>query len=191
MLPLTKPLSKALIQMTTSFASEELNEKIQHEEQELLKKLVRAGVDDLDFLKDANDSMVAPDTPPPVVMATQAPRRQLSLPEEPVFIPDDVILQTQIPPSDRASERRESAEGKTISCRLRRPLSRETTAYLRLRGRLDRRYVSSQVEITPPSRSWMDCCSMMSGFVLGYGQLGFQAVSERRPAHGRLRRLQR
>lgn len=77
---------------------DQLSEEVQGKEAELISHLVAAGVDDLDFLKDPNDSIAAPDSPnTPVVFATQPSHRSLS--NEKSMIPEynsQVILQTQL-----------------------------------------------------------------------------------------------
>ncbi|KXX77467.1 ATP-dependent DNA helicase hus2/rqh1 [Madurella mycetomatis] len=77
---------------------DQLSEEVQDKEAELIGHLVAAGVDDLDFLKDPNDSIAAPDSPnTPVVFATQPSHRSLS--NEKKVIPEynsQVILQTQL-----------------------------------------------------------------------------------------------
>lgn len=81
---------------------EELDDKIQAQENDLLKGLLEAGLEDIDFLKDPNDSIAAPNSPPPVVLSTQAPAKPAppSLSRESTIIPEynsQVILQTQVP----------------------------------------------------------------------------------------------
>ncbi|KAM7195126.1 ATP-dependent DNA helicase hus2/rqh1 [Naviculisporaceae sp. PSN 640] len=80
----------------------ELSKEIDEKEKLLISKLIAAGIDDLDFLKDANDSIVAaPDSPTPIVYATQpsAKLREKSLSTESSALPEynsQVILQTQV-----------------------------------------------------------------------------------------------
>ena len=81
---------------------DQLSEQISAKEAVLIRNLVAAGIDDLDFLKDPNDSIAAPDSPAtPVVFATQPPRNNLGL-KAPLgvnaAIPEyhsQVVLQTQ------------------------------------------------------------------------------------------------
>lgn len=81
---------------------DELSAEIRAKETLLISRLITAGIDDLDFLKDANDSIVAaPDSPTPIVFATQpsAKIREKSLSTESSALPEynsQVILQTQI-----------------------------------------------------------------------------------------------
>ncbi|KAK4239711.1 hypothetical protein C8A03DRAFT_13929 [Achaetomium macrosporum] len=80
---------------------DEMSEEIKAKEAVLIKNLVFAGIDDLDFLKYPNDSIAVPDSPvTPVVSATQ-PSNKLGLKppfnQQPV-IPEynsQVVLQTQ------------------------------------------------------------------------------------------------
>ncbi|KAK3906942.1 hypothetical protein C8A05DRAFT_11347 [Staphylotrichum tortipilum] len=80
---------------------DELSEEISAKEEVLIKHLVAVGIDDLDFLKDPNDSIAAPDSPATaVVFATQPSRRArpVALPNERAVIPEyhsQVVLQTQ------------------------------------------------------------------------------------------------
>ena len=81
---------------------DELSEQISAKEAVLIHNLVAAGIDDLDFLKDPNDSIAAPDSPAtPVVFATQPPRNNFGI-KAPLgvnaAIPEyhsQVVLQTQ------------------------------------------------------------------------------------------------
>ncbi|KAK4105309.1 hypothetical protein N658DRAFT_416556 [Parathielavia hyrcaniae] len=81
---------------------DELSEHIAAKEDALLRSLAAAGIDDLDFLKDPNDSMAAPDSPTsPVVFATQPSHKTGSkiLPKGNSMIPEynsQVVLQTQL-----------------------------------------------------------------------------------------------
>ncbi|KAK3337102.1 hypothetical protein B0T19DRAFT_60578 [Cercophora scortea] len=77
-----------------------LSELVHNKEKLLISSLVTAGIDDLDFLKDPNDSIAFPDSPMPVVFATQPPRKldAASWSKESTTIPEynsQVILQTQ------------------------------------------------------------------------------------------------
>ena len=67
-----------------------LSDQVRSKETFLITCLVTAGIDDLDFLKDHNDSIAAPDSPTPVVFATQPSRkfRIPSLPTERSAIPE-------------------------------------------------------------------------------------------------------
>ncbi|KAK4128590.1 hypothetical protein N657DRAFT_676349 [Parathielavia appendiculata] len=88
---------------------DELSEQIVAKEEALLSSLAAAGIDDLDFLKDPNDSIAAPDSPTsPVVLATQPPHKPGSkvLPKENSAISEynsQVVLQTQ-PSQDRTED---------------------------------------------------------------------------------------
>ncbi|KAK0733488.1 hypothetical protein B0T26DRAFT_684589 [Lasiosphaeria miniovina] len=91
---------------------ENLSSEVQAKEKQLISKLIAGGVEDLDFLKDPNDHMVVPDSPEPVVMATQ-PSRKSGPPSlstrESTLIPgynSQVILQTQAPHADCHSSRK-------------------------------------------------------------------------------------
>jgi bloom syndrome protein len=78
-----------------------LSEEIHDKETALISSLVAAGIDDLDFLKDPNDSIAAPDSPAtPVVFATQPSHKLGSKPlsNKGTAIPEynsQVVLQTQ------------------------------------------------------------------------------------------------
>ncbi|KAL2199932.1 hypothetical protein P885DRAFT_29013 [Corynascus similis CBS 632.67] len=78
-----------------------LSEEIKTKETVLIGSFLAAGVDDLDFLKDPNDSIAAPDSPPtPVVFATQPSHKLTSrtLSDQNASIPEytsQVVLQTQ------------------------------------------------------------------------------------------------
>lgn len=80
---------------------DELSEQITAKEAVLVRHLVAAGIDDLDFLKDPNDSIAAPDSPAtPVVFATQPSSRYgpKAVSNENAAIPEyhsQVVLQTQ------------------------------------------------------------------------------------------------
>jgi bloom syndrome protein len=80
---------------------DELSEQISAKEAVLVRHLVAAGIDDLDFLKDPNDSIAAPDLPAtPVVFATQPSGRYgiKAASKENAAIPEyhsQVVLQTQ------------------------------------------------------------------------------------------------
>ncbi|KAK4217688.1 ATP-dependent DNA helicase hus2/rqh1 [Rhypophila decipiens] len=79
---------------------DDLSAEIRSKETLLISSLLTAGIDDLDFLKDPNDSIAAPDSPTPIVFATQPSRkfRIPSLSTEASAIPEynsQVILQTQ------------------------------------------------------------------------------------------------
>ncbi|KAL2161453.1 hypothetical protein VTH06DRAFT_8014 [Thermothelomyces fergusii] len=84
-----------------------LSEQVRAKEVALTKSLIAAGIDDLDFLKDPNDSIAAPDSPvTPVVFATQPSRRLGSkgLSDRGADIPEynsQVVLQTQQPSQSR------------------------------------------------------------------------------------------
>jgi bloom syndrome protein len=84
---------------------DQVAEQIKTKEAELIGHLAAAGVDDLDFLKDPNDSIAAPDSPAaPVVSATQPSLKALSK-EKANTIPEyhsqsQVIAQTQLPPAE-------------------------------------------------------------------------------------------
>lgn len=87
-----------------------LSEEIEAKETVLVGQLVAVGIDDLDFLKDPNDSIAAPDSPaPPVVFATQ-PSHKLgpaALSKRGTSIPEynsQVVLQTQQPSQSRTQE---------------------------------------------------------------------------------------
>ncbi|KAK3300982.1 uncharacterized protein B0H64DRAFT_352780 [Chaetomium fimeti] len=87
-----------------------LSEEIEAKETVLLGQLVAVGIDDLDFLKDPNDSIAAPDSPAtPIVFATQ-PSRKLgpaALSKRDTSIPEynsQVVLQTQQPSQSRTQE---------------------------------------------------------------------------------------
>ncbi|KAK3695327.1 hypothetical protein B0T22DRAFT_369709 [Podospora appendiculata] len=77
-----------------------LSELVHNKEKLVISSLVTAGIDDLDFLKDPNDSIACPDSSMPVVFTTQ-PSRKLgttSWAKESTMIPEynfQVILQTQ------------------------------------------------------------------------------------------------
>jgi bloom syndrome protein len=80
---------------------DEMSEEINAREAALIKNLVFAGIDDLDFLKDPNDSIAVPDSPAtPVVSATQ-PSNKFGLQPpstQQTLIPEynsQVVLQTQ------------------------------------------------------------------------------------------------
>jgi bloom syndrome protein len=80
---------------------EELDDKIQDKEKAVLRSLIKAGVEDLDFLKDPDDSMALADSPTPVVLSTQAPSRHNppTISRQSTVIPEynsQVIVQTQI-----------------------------------------------------------------------------------------------
>jgi bloom syndrome protein len=81
---------------------DELSEQIVAKEAVLFESLVAAGIDDLDFLKDTNDSIAAPDSPTsPVVLATQPSHKSAlrALAKENSIIPEyhsQVVLQTQL-----------------------------------------------------------------------------------------------
>ncbi|OIW35158.1 hypothetical protein CONLIGDRAFT_567655, partial [Coniochaeta ligniaria NRRL 30616] len=93
---------------------EEINDKIQEKEKTLLRSLIKAGVEDLDFLKDPNDSMAMADSPAPVVLSTQAPAHfnPPTISRQSTIIPEynsQVIVQTQVPRTEqtpRTSDRR-------------------------------------------------------------------------------------
>ncbi|AEO66002.1 uncharacterized protein THITE_2113711 [Thermothielavioides terrestris NRRL 8126] len=119
---------------------DELSEEIKKKEAALIRNLVAAGIDDLDFLKDPNDSIAAPDSPTtPVVFATQPPHK-LRLDDSSNKIPvipecnSQVVLQTQssqirthgarasssaralrLPPAPSASQARGSATSNSLS----------------------------------------------------------------------------
>lgn len=81
---------------------EELDNVIQTKENDLLRSLLAAGLDDLDFLKDPNDSIAAVNSDPPLVPSTQAATKHAppSLSQENTMIPEynsQVIHQTQVP----------------------------------------------------------------------------------------------
>ena len=91
-------------------ALENLTMELDNVEQNILKKLVAGGVDDLDFLKDHNDSIAAPESPNPVILSTQPSRKTgvPSLSRESTVIPEynsQVILQTQMPRADLSTPR--------------------------------------------------------------------------------------
>ncbi|KAB5536470.1 hypothetical protein GE09DRAFT_971474 [Coniochaeta sp. 2T2.1] len=94
---------------------DELHDKIQDKDKALLKALIKAGIEDLDFLKDPDDSMALADSPPPAVLSTQAPSRfnPPSLSRQSTIIPEynsQVIAQTQIQraePTPRRSSQNE------------------------------------------------------------------------------------
>ncbi|KAK4252273.1 hypothetical protein C7999DRAFT_10180 [Corynascus novoguineensis] len=93
-----------------------LSEEIKTKETVLISSLIAAGVDDLDFLEDPNDSIAAPDSPPtPVVFATQPSHKLASrtLSDQNAGIPEytsQLVLQTQ-----QLSQGRTSAtEGTTL-----------------------------------------------------------------------------
>ena len=78
-----------------------LSEQLRTKETVVISSLLTAGINDLDFVKDPNDSIAAPDSPTPVVFATQPSRkfRIPSLSTEISAIPEynsQVILQTQV-----------------------------------------------------------------------------------------------
>ncbi|KAL2022783.1 hypothetical protein VTK56DRAFT_4599 [Thermocarpiscus australiensis] len=78
-----------------------LSERVKAKETVLISSFVTAGLDDLDFLKDPNDSIAGPDSPNPVVSATQSSRKfgLRSLSSETSAIPEynsQVVLQTQL-----------------------------------------------------------------------------------------------
>lgn len=84
--------------------------KIQEKERTLLRSLIRAGVGELDFLNDLNDSPATVDAPGSVVLSTQAPtyvnpprtlRHSTSIPE----YTSQVIVQTQVPRTEQVSRR--------------------------------------------------------------------------------------
>ncbi|KAK4043668.1 hypothetical protein C8A01DRAFT_12812 [Parachaetomium inaequale] len=87
-----------------------LSEEIQAEETALIRSLVAAGIDDLDFLKDPNDSIAAPDSPAtPVVFATQPSHKPgpKALSNKSTAIPEynsQVVLQTQQPSQNHTQE---------------------------------------------------------------------------------------
>lgn len=87
---------------------DELAEQVKAKEADLISSLVAAGVDDLDFLKDPNDSIAAPDSPnTPVVFATPPSHRSLS--NENAAIPEynsQVVLQTQLSQTESQSRRK-------------------------------------------------------------------------------------
>ncbi len=88
---------------------DELSEEIGVKEAAIVRNLVAVGIDDLDFLKDPNDSIAAPHTPvTPVVFATQPSHKVgLNAPaSERTVIPEyhsQVVLQTQ-PSQNRTQE---------------------------------------------------------------------------------------
>lgn len=68
----------------------------------LLRTLVKAGIEDLDFLKDQNDSIAMLDSPPPVAPGPQAPsrsnppglsRQSIIIPEYNSQVPDETRIQ--------------------------------------------------------------------------------------------------
>jgi bloom syndrome protein len=83
---------------------EGLDETLKGLEVALIKSLLAAGIEDLDFMRDDNDSMLAAPERPGIVVATQAPRAFLapSLARDDTVIPEyrqsQVVLQTQQPP---------------------------------------------------------------------------------------------
>lgn len=89
---------------------DDLHAKIEAQESVILKCLLRAGIDDLDFLKGPNDSMAAPPSPAaPMVLATQPPRASAtpSASRESTLIPEynsQVVLQTQQAAQTRLSQ---------------------------------------------------------------------------------------
>ncbi|KAK3383762.1 hypothetical protein B0T24DRAFT_518487 [Lasiosphaeria ovina] len=91
---------------------ENLSGEVQAKEKQLISKLIACGFEDLDFLKDPNDSMAVPDSSEPVVMATQPSRKSGppgSSTRESTLIPEynsQVILQTQAPRADCHSSRK-------------------------------------------------------------------------------------
>ncbi len=100
---------------------DELSQEINTKEEVLLEHLVAVGID-LDFLKDPNDSIAAPDSPATaVVFATQPSRRTGARPppNENAVIPEyhsQVVLQTQ--PSQA---RTQGLTGTTLGTASRRP----------------------------------------------------------------------
>ncbi|KAK3329542.1 hypothetical protein B0H66DRAFT_597119 [Apodospora peruviana] len=83
-----------------------LSEQLHSRETVLISILIAAGIDDLFFLKDHNDSIAAPDSPTPVVFATQPSStfRLPSLSTQSTLIPENnsqVILQTQATHTER------------------------------------------------------------------------------------------
>jgi bloom syndrome protein len=78
---------------------DEINSRIQVKEKALLRSLIKAGVEDLDFLQD--ESFAMPNSPTPVVLSTQAPSRlnPPALSRQSTIIPEygsQVIVQTQV-----------------------------------------------------------------------------------------------
>lgn len=90
---------------------EELGDKIQIQEKTLLRSLIKAGVEDLDFLKDPDDSMALPGSPNPAVLSTQAPSRHdpPTIPRQSTLIPEynsQVVVQTQVQRPEETQGRR-------------------------------------------------------------------------------------
>ncbi|KAK4153419.1 hypothetical protein C8A00DRAFT_15349 [Chaetomidium leptoderma] len=88
---------------------DELSDQIKAKEAVLIGNLIAAGIDDLDFLKDPNDSIAGPDSPAtPVVFATQPSHNSglKPLSKASTMIPEynsQVVLQTQ--PSQSGTQR--------------------------------------------------------------------------------------
>ncbi|KAL2256883.1 hypothetical protein VTK26DRAFT_987 [Humicola hyalothermophila] len=84
---------------------DDLSEQIMAKEAQLISGLIAAGINDLDFLKDPNDSIAAPNSPAtPVVFATQPSHKSVSAdkPDMPEYN-SQVVLQTQVLPSQGPS----------------------------------------------------------------------------------------
>jgi bloom syndrome protein len=88
---------------------DELGDEIQKKEKDLLGSLIKAGVEDDDFLGDPNHSVQMADAPMPVVLSTQEPCRlypSVSLSRQTAVIPDynqQVIVQTQVQRHDKSA----------------------------------------------------------------------------------------
>ena len=92
-----------------------LSEEVNAQETALISSLIAAGLDDLDFLKDPNDSIAAPDSPTsPVVFGTQPSHKfgLKTLSNENTGIPEynsQVVLQTQLPQTQTSATTRSTS----------------------------------------------------------------------------------
>ncbi|KAK4188559.1 putative ATP-dependent DNA helicase [Podospora australis] len=85
-----------------------LNEQLELQEKVLVKHLLKAGIDDLDFLKDTNDPIAAPDSPCTPVMLTKPPSHKSRSLEDGVIPEYRSQSQTVHPEVSRAGSRQAS-----------------------------------------------------------------------------------